>query len=213
MKKTITITLLLTLMVAISCANMSGGEKGALTGAGVGAAGGAEDLGIGIGKIIKDIPQMPGAIGWQRDLAESADMVWEINKLYHSGVDTEKEMIDYLGLHNEELAEMSDSEFKYAKKMLELAGYEEKSKKLAEERAYAIAEQNANMENQVLVAKILLDVEEKKTKEGEKQLTLTQKKAAADAAKAAAERADGTYARREGTSGTSSMSAATATRR
>ena len=144
----------------------------------VGAAGGAEDLGIGIGKIIKEIPQMPGAIGWQLDLAESLDMVWEINKAYHSGVDTEKEMLDYLGLHNEELAEMSDKEFKHAKKMLELAGYEEKSKKLAEERAYAIAEQNANMENQLLIAKILLDVEERITKEGEKQLSMRERAAA-----------------------------------
>lgn len=158
---------------------------------------GVEELGDLLGRLIAMPLTLP------RQLGEHVGIMKTINDLKKAGVDTEKEMIDWLGLHSENLAEMSDEEFEYNTRLLTAAGYHEKTLKLQQARLYILDRENKAKERQLALDKKILDAEKDITKEGEKQLSLTQKKAAYDKEHA-------TTARREGLSGTSSMSAGTA---
>ena len=138
-----------------------------------GSAKGAEELGTFLGRLIAMPIKLP------RQLFEHVDIMKDLNQLRDEGVDTEEEMIEHLGLHNENLAEMNDEIFKYNMKLLTAARFHERTLKLDDERVYAIEEQNSALENQALVERILLDIEERKTKEGEKQLSTMRERAAA----------------------------------
>lgn len=163
----------------------------------VNASGGAEELGTFLGRLITMPIKLP------RQLFEHKDMMKELNNLRKEGIDTEKELVEHLGLQSENLAEMTDKEFEHNTRLLTAAGYHEKSLKLTRARTYGLEAQNSLLESQDIIEKSILDTKKEQTREDEKQLSLAEKKIARDIEKAH-------VARREGRGGTSSMSAATA---
>ncbi|MCK5616147.1 hypothetical protein KAR91_80530 [Candidatus Pacearchaeota archaeon] len=136
------------------------------------AGGGADELSTFLGSLIAMPVKLP------RLLFEHKDMMKDLNQLRDEGVDTEKEMIDYLGLHSDALTEMSDKEFEYNTKLLTAAGYHDKTLMLIRSRIYGMEQQNSLLESQNILEQSILDTKEQQTKESEEQLSIMDQLAA-----------------------------------
>ena len=135
------------------------------------AGGGADELSTFLGSLIAMPVKLP------RLLFEHKDMMQDLNQLRDEGIDTEKEMLDHLGLHSEALTELTDKEFEYNTKLLTAAGFHEKTLMLTNARNYGLQYQNDLLESQNVLEQSILDTEKEITKEGEKQLSLREREA------------------------------------
>lgn len=135
------------------------------------ASGGTEELGKFIGSLVGMPVKLP------RLIFEHRDMMKELNALRSEGVDTEKEFIDQLGLHSDNLTELTDKEFEYNTKLLTAAGFHEKTLMLTNARNYGLQYQNDLLESQNILEQSILDTEKEITREGEKQLSMRERAA------------------------------------
>lgn len=161
------------------------------------ASGGADELATFLGRVVAMPIKLPRQLG-----EHTANMI-TMNKLRKSGVDTEEEWINLLRLEGKELADMSEAEYERKRTLLSLAGYADRAIQLDKARAYNQEMMNRAKEEELRLEEQLLAIDEARTSEVQKQLTLTQQKAIHDKTQA-------TSVRREGSGGTTSMSVAAA---